>query len=530
MRQRAAAWLRSHPVEIAFVLLCAAALVYELRITKGSYFYLDDWISIRQSGSASLFLTPYNDALLLISLVNYRVLLETFGFNYTPFRVVGLLCLVGVPFAYFATTRRQFGAAVAALLALPLLWYGKYVSLFPADLNHNLALLSGIVCAATLNRGRRADWVLLVALAIAFGSAGEGVAIAAVCLIHNGCVRAPLRRWIAVLAPTLLWFVWWLVEIGHGNDLGKLAMTPLQTLQLARDLAYAAFETAALGNSVVAVGLVAAFLAYGIWTVAKGLKHSVNFLAWTVGVAIWAIGLANSRGLFVTVTIFRYRYTALVFILLAVVPPRPIVWPRWFPVATDRRWIFAATAVVLVLGCGRALAVRNDFQLDANVSAKQGRETRAEALVIGLGPSVTKETPLGFDFGPRSFLFGGLSATDVRALFSRYGQPFKTTRAAADRRLVELGGVDARVAGARRTPCQGLSRSFVFHQTKGSSLLLWSPRTSVSVDVRRFGQDWVTLRRTKPGELLTLDFPWLPAVQPWQVRANGACRANPPKP
>lgn len=533
MRQRvagAASWLRSHPVEIIFALLCVAAFAYELRITRESYFYLDDWVSAQQAGSVSLLLKPYNDALLVVSLVNYRVLLELFGFTYTPFRVVGMACFVGIPFAYFVTTRRRFGAPVAALLALPLLWFGKYVSLFPADVNHNLALLCGIVCAAALNRGRRADWILFVALLVAFGSAGEGAAIAAACLIHSVCVRAPIRRYVAVLVPTLLWVLWWAIEVGHRNDLGKLAMTPIQMLVLSRDLAYAAFESAALGNKVFAVVLIAAFAAYAIWTVTKGLEESANLIAWSGSVAIWAVGLANSRGLFVHVSVFRYRYTTLGLVLLAVVPRRAFVWPRRFPIVTDRRWVFAAAGVVLVLGGGRALAVRGDLQRDAETSAQQGRQTRAESLVIGLGPAVTANTPLGFDYGNLSFLFGALSATDVRALFSQYGQPFSATLATADRRIVDLGGVATRIVGTRDTSCTALTQPFVYKQTKGSSLLLWSANAPFSVDVRRFGQDWVTLRQARPGQLVSLDLPWLPAIQPWQIRANGACRANPPPP
>jgi hypothetical protein len=533
MRQRlaaAGAWLRCHPVEVVFALLCLAVLAYEFRITRQSYFYLDDWASARQSGSASLFLKPYNDSLLLVSLINYRVLLETFGFNYTPFRVVGLIGFVGVPFVYFVTTRRQFGAPVAGLLALPLLLWGKYVSLFPADINHNLALLCGIVCAAALNRGRRADWVLLVALTVAFGSAGEGAAIAAACLIHSACVRAPLRRYFVVLIPAFVRAIWWFIEIGHTNNRGPLVMTPTQMLSFSRDLAYAAFESAALGSTVFAVVLVVAFVTYAMWTATKGLKQAANLIAWSSAVVIWAVGLASSRGLFVQVTVFRYRYTTLVLFLLAVVSRRPLVWPRRLPIATDRRWALGAAGVVLILGGGRALAVHEDLARDAATSAKQGRATRAEALVIGLGESVTGNTPLGFDYGRLSFLFGGLSGAEVRALFAHYGQPFPATTATADRHLVELGGVGSRVVGTRDTTCGGMREPFAFRQTKGSSLLLWSANTPFDIDVRRFGEGWVRLRQARPGELVSVDLPWLPAVRPWQIRAVGACRANPPPP
>ena len=533
MGQRLApAWncLRRHPVEIVITLLCAAAFVYELRITHASFFYLDDWLFIRQSASTSQWLDAYNSALALSSVVTDRALIELFGFRYTPFRVVGLLCLTAVPLTYFWTTRRQFGAPLAAVLALPLLWYGKYVSLFPAGLNGNLALLAGVVCAAALNRGRRADWVLLVGVAVGLTSAGGGLAIVAACLLHNACERSPLRRWLVVLAPALLWGLWWLLVLGHTKDLGAMAMTPTQMGLLARNLAYAAFESAALGSGPVAVVLIVLFVAYGVWTLSKGLRNAANFLAWSAAVVVWAIGLANTRGLFVDLATFRYRYFALGMVLLAVVPRRPIAWPARFPITTDRRWILAAAGVVLVLGVARGLAVRPELQRDAAFYAKLGQDTRAEALVIGLGPAVTGRQPLGFDYGATSFLFGGLSAAEVRSLFFRYGQPLRSTPALADQRIVDLGGARVRDAGTRDQQCAAMVAPLRYVQHGGSTLLLWSPTRSFDVEVRRLGTRWVPLRSARPRQLLALDLPWLPATQPWQIRALGACRAESPLP
>ena len=178
-------------------------------------------------------------------------------------------------------------------------------------------------------------------------------------------------------------------------------------LQLSRELAYAAFESAALGSTVFAVGLVAAIIAYGIWTVAKGLNHAANFLAWTSAVAIWAVGLASSRGVFITVTVFRYRYAALVLILLAVVPRRPIVWAALVPVGRIRRWALrqqGSSSYSAARGAWPSAATSNSTRR----SLQQGRE-RAKAQENRIAPNVTGDTPLGFDYGNLSFLFGGLS-------------------------------------------------------------------------------------------------------------------------
>ena len=43
----------------------------------------------------------------------------------------------------------------------------------------------------------------------------------------------------------------------------------------------------------------------------------------------------------------------------------------------------------------------------------------------------------------------------------------------------------------RDTACTPLDRPFVYEQTKGSSVLLWSANASFRVEVRRFGDRWV---------------------------------------
>ena len=122
--------------------------------------------------------------------------------------------------------------------------------------------------------------MLAAALTLSLCSAGGGVAVAAACVVHNACTRAPVRRWLAVLGPSLLWFVWWLTANGGPTDLGPFGLSASNTVRFIRDLAYTPFDSAARGNAVVAVALLAAFVGYGIWAVSKGLRAGANFLAW----------------------------------------------------------------------------------------------------------------------------------------------------------------------------------------------------------------------------------------------------------
>ncbi len=496
------------------------AFAYTLRLSRDFYFRADDWLLIRQSGSVRGLFEPYNGHLSIIILGIYRSFAVIFGFVYTPTRVVGALSFFAIPMAFFLTTRRQFGVVLAAFLATPLAWYGRYISLNPSELNHYLALLGGIGCAAALNRGRRADRVLAAALAFSLCSAGGGVAVAAACVVHNACTRPSLRRWLAVICPSALWAVWWLVEAGRPADLGPFAMTTSQTIRYVRDLSYTPFQSLALGFTPLAVALMIAFVAYAVWALSKGLRSGANVVAWSVAFVVWAVGLASSRGTLVNVTTFRYRYVALGFVLLAVVPKRPIVWPACFPINVDRRWLNVAAVAILLLGTARALAVRSDMQDAAQLPAASGRMTRGETLVLELGPSVIPDGTV------LPFALGGLRAADVRALLRKYGAPFPAVRATADQQLVDMKAVHARLDGPRHGDCTALDAPFTYRPSGSTQQYLWSSEGSFVVDIRRFGTRWVRVAQAPRGTALAIVLPSLGADQPWQIRADGACRVG----
>ena len=514
-----ASWFASRAVDLAVLLLVVAAFVYTMQLTSRSYFFADDWRLVHQSQSFGGLFKPYNNHLSFLILATYRVLLEIFGFDYTPARAVGFLALFAVPLAYYVTTRRQFGALLAALLTLPLIWYGRYIELFPGAFNHFLALIGGIVCAAALNRGRRADWLLGASLIFALSSAGGGVAVAAACLVHNACTRPAVRRWLVVVAPSMLWFVWWFFSERTLSDLGPYALSTSQTVRFVRDLSYTPFESVALGVGAVAVVLVIAYVGYGIWTCSKGLKHGANFLAWTIALGVWAYGIAQNRGVLASVATFRYRYVALGIALLAVVPRRTIVWPNRVAIATNRR-VLVAVVIVLVLGSARAVAVHNDMHTSATQFAGFGRVARDDVRVATLDPPVVAANTV------MPFTLGGLHAGELRHLVGRYGHAPSATRATVDQRLVDDRVVNASDQGARTQGCTPLAAPFTYRPIAPFRQVVWAPDHSVTVDVRRFGDRWVRLATAGPHRALLLALPSLNSTQPWQIRADGACRAG----
>ena len=509
-------------MDVVFVLLVIVAFVYTVRITNNSFFWLDDWGLMKQGRSLSGLFDQHNGHLSVLIVSEYRLLPQLFGFNYAPVRVVGFASLFAVPLAYYLTTRRQFGAVLAALLALPLVWYGRYVSLNPNELNHNCALLGGVVCAAALNRGRRADWVLAAALVFSFLSAGDAVAVAAACLVHCACTRSPLRRWIAVLIPSLLWLAWWLIYVG--GTPGVVTLSTSQKIRLARDIAFTPFQGFAMDNTVLAVVLLVGFVGLAIWTLTKGLNAGANFVAWSAALVVFVALLVTSRGGLATAEAFRYRFAALVFVLLAVVPRRPIVWPARFPITTDKRWLFAGAAVVLLLGAARGLAVRSDLQDAARVINGFGNTTKAEILTVELGPSVVP------DDHPTNLTLGLWSAATLRTLLSKYDDPLNVTRSTIDQKSFDLGLIKVGPAPVQTTTCKKLTAPYKYQSVGFGSQYFWSPDSSYAVDVRRFGQQWVHVVNGHAGTALRVTLPSMGSTQPYEVRAIGACRVSPGRP
>lgn len=529
-------WLTAHAVDVAFGLLAVGWLLYVLRITGELYFWSDELRLIEQAGSWGGLIEPYNGALSLVSLSIYRASAELSDLSYTPFMIAGALSLVAVPVSYYLTTRRQLGPPLAAILAMSLLWYDG-MSLRPAGLNHFLALVGGIFCAAALNRGRRADGVLAAALVLSLCSAGGALVVAGACLMHNVLVRPPLRRWLAVLVPSALWACWWVLIADATSPAAREQLTVGQAARVVRDLCYSPFDHAAFGIRPLAAFLLAAFLLHGAMQLRRGLAGGANFLAWSGAMVLWALALVRSRGSFADVHTFRYAYVSLGFALLALVPRQPIRWPE--PVAlTNRRWLAVAAVIVLVFGGMSGLAVRDGLQEFARRNAELGREAEGTMLVLGLGPDVIPDRrPITF-FG---FHNPHGSAGQVRALVERYGSPLDaTSTTTVDQVLVDLDIVRARFAGRRPHPgCRPLTEplsepgmvtrglgvpapGFVVAPTPAEPLKLWSSEP-FTVDVRRYGDDWVRLADVRAGRSVTLTLPSLNTGKPWEVRADGAC-------
>lgn len=425
---------RSPTVEAAFALLVVASVGERLWFTRHSWFYLDDWPLALRARHLGDFVDPYNGHLSVVLLGIYRSQMELFGFgSYLPLRVAGALSFAGVGVAVYLALRSRRGSVVAAVGALPLVWF-RNMTLEPAALNHYLSVVGGVGCAYLLSRrsSRRVDLSLGVALAFSLAAAGSGVAVAAACFVHVACTRAPWRRWIAVALPTLCWGLWWLRYVGDPPLPGNA--TPADGLgDLARTVAsnvVGSFQQLALGNRVVGVVLLVLFVARGAVLARQGLSGAAGFLAWSAALVTWWLGLALSRGTgAIPSQEFRYAFVAAGFIVIALVPAGPRTETARDPLHLGSRWAArvpstVAVVIVLVVGAFLAVMVRGDVERSSHDLAQAGCVARLSVVMVDRVPPVVD----GDAVMPITMYL--LPASQVRTLTDAYGHPFGRTQSA----------------------------------------------------------------------------------------------------
>jgi hypothetical protein len=249
---------------------------------------------------------------------------------------------------------------------------------------------------------------------------------------------------------------------------------------------------------------------------------------------LWALALVQSRGSVADPQTFRYAYFSLGLALLAIVPRRP-VRGSITRISDGWRWV-PAVAVVALVALLSARSARAELQFHAIRNDALGREAEGTLLVLSLGPEVIPDdAPIKF-FG---FDRPHGTALRLRALVDRYGSPLDATVDDIDRQLADLDIVRRRRAGLQPHPgCTPLTRpvSVPGIPARGLAavepgdtpwtelvpLTLWS-EDEFEIEVRRFGEEWVSLGRVRPERNVQLELPALNTDVPWQVRADGAC-------
>ena len=501
-------------VDAAFACLAIATAVWYFHLSRGQSFHHDDWQIVQRydDGLASLF-RPHNGHLSLLPLLLYRLLFGLVGLRtYTPFRALGLMCLVAMAAAVYCLARARVGAVLALVAGIGVLWLPG-TRQFPFLLNFYIPLTAAVVCAAAMTWTRRyGDIAMGAALTVALCSSAVGVSVAVACIVHAALARARWRRWIAILLPMSGWAVWWLTMGRHSLDTVRdnpfLQLSIGGRARLVWRGIIGTFDVLAAGRHGLGIALAVLFAGFVVWRVASRSSAGIGALAWSAAVVAWWVGVVESRSWY-GFDAPRYRHVAAVFVVLAVLPPSASHAARRF----GSRLAVGVAAVGLVAAL--TWANRPSIVRAAESDTRFVRTLTSELVVANLGPSVVPDGA-GVHVAKRT-----LPAGTYRRLAARFGPIDETPVSEVDRRLVALGAVRIGPVEVGHAVCTPLTTPF--WRPAESELVLSAGRSPVTVRVRRFGPELVTAGVIPADHIADVHLPGLGARVPWEVQALGGC-------
>ncbi|MGH8977183.1 MAG: hypothetical protein ACRDV7_03830 [Acidimicrobiia bacterium] len=495
---------------MVFAFIVGATAVVYFRLSRGAYFGSDDWRIASRGRTLDDFLEPYNGHFSIILIGLYRTLFKVFGFDtYVPWRLACLLCLLGVPVALYLAMRNRTGPLIAGIVGSYILWFPG-TALSVSSLNHYLSLIGAIGCAYALaRRDPASDMIVVAGLTLSLCASGGGVSAAVACIIYSLCTRANGRRWVAVLIPSGLWFVWWLAFARNVERLGGFFRLDTRGIVDATiEGARASFEGLSFANSLLGVALIVAFFVLLALRLRAGLAAAAGALAWSAALITWWAGIAYSRGAFVTPHTFRYQVVGAVYIVLALLPPTPLSLPAGW-----RSW---RGAVALALASGAFVLVNHGGIVDqAARLTERGEATKRDLIVVNLGPGVV---PDSHQYGIE---LGNVTGGEYRHVADVYGIPAGTKPASVDVALVELDAIT--VKPVRRPPQPCTAPNNTIPAPVGAQLLIHAGNAATDVGVRRFGEEFIAIGRIPMYGAARVSVRGDGSELPWIVSAPGAC-------
>ncbi len=215
----ASGWLTDPRAPLfALGLLSLIASVWFLLLTRGQYFFSDEWTRFAFFPNLGIEWSLHGTSghLILVNILLYRSLLEIFGAgSYLPFKLLGLLLQIAAVWLLFLYLRRRVNPWLIVCCLAPLFFLG---AAWPVTASaYGIVILTPIVLglAALLALERTGRWwafiasVLLVVAVLSHSGALPFLVGAAV-LIWLSDPSLKARLW--VVAPALLvylaWFLW----------------------------------------------------------------------------------------------------------------------------------------------------------------------------------------------------------------------------------------------------------------------------------------------------------------------------------
>jgi hypothetical protein len=533
--------------------LCWAILGAAMAVAAGLILYLNrgttfnpdelDWVFFTPNLSASDVLEPHNGNLIATTRLAYKAILETFGADYLPFRLLGVVAVLLAGALFYALARRRIGALPALAPTLVLLFFGSaggYV-VAPIGFTALFSIAAGLAALLSLERGdRRGDIAACALIALSLATFTIGLAFLVGVGISIVLSRDRRRRAWIFLVPLALYAAWWLWALGSpGSSESEVTISNgLLFPNYAADALAAATaglagldfdftgEASEVGGElgwgpILAVAAVAALAL----RIRRGNVPPSLWASLGIVLSFWALGSFALSELRVPSS-DRYAYMGAVGVLLvATDAARGIRFSRLGLAA-----LFAACAISLATNFASLRDAGNSYRNDYSIP------TRAQFTVLELARAHVDPD------------FTGVRALNVFAevapaeryfeVLDRYGpiglslpeleSQSESVRQGADQVLasaleLRLEPTSARPAGnCQRAVSAELGAPVIFELPAEGATFSSTGGASATVRLGRFGAPSVEMGGLPPGAAAKLRIPPDSSPKPWAAVVTGA--------
>ena len=412
--------------------------------------------------SATVFLDPHNNHIVILPVSIYKALLKVFGMSSAlPFQIASTGIFLLSNFALFIYLRRRVGDVLALLGTTMVLFLGAaWIDLlwsFQVSLSGSIA--TGLAALLALERDKhRSDAVacaLLVA-SVAFSELGVSFALAALVSVALGPRPRRNRLYVALLPLALyaIWFLGWGHKGPHTFSAHNVLVSPkyvfeaisqaiASLLGLATPLTGSGLQPVGLiwGELLLVIGMVAA-----VWRLRQlGQVSRGLWTALTLGGSFWFLAAVSAYLTYRLPTNGRYQFPGAVFVLLIAAELLRGFRP-------SRQTLLVAALVTT------AALVSGLFFLDKGYriqkTATDIERAKLGALEIAR-PNLHSDSKVNFDFLTQIDSYAYFSAVDAfgspALTASQLASSPEASRATADAMLGSLLGLRlAPVSGAER--------------------------------------------------------------------------------
>lgn len=511
--------------------------------------FVDKGGGVVQVDGLEYLFAPHNGHLVILGRLFYELLFGLFGTDYFWFRVAEVAGVLACSGLFFVLAWRRTSPAIALVFTLSLLTlgYANEVLMWPFDLHTLYSAALGLGAFLALEReDRRGDVLACVLLVLSVAMLEVGVAFAVGAAVSILLRDDRSRRIWIVVAPILLYFVWWLWA--RKFDQSDILLSNVRLIPLVSANALIAVVGSVTGlnptagasppevTSITPAPAVAAGFAVAglVYRVRRGNVPPTLWMFLATAIAYWVTMAMGGRAPDGT----RYLYIGTLLVLLVAVDA--IRGIRFSPLATlgfFAVFLFALPANVQKLNDGRGPELKSARVLASEFAMLDlARGQVAADYMPSVDPKVEDAGGYQGIALPAGDYFRGEDRNGSLGMpLSQLRSEELEIRKIADASLA--GALDLELqtatAPADRSKCSsvnsGTAASAAYFELPRGGVLLGSPGAAVPIGISRFtrAETGVRLGQLPAGGWAVLRIPADAEPDPWLALASAPVYACP---